>query len=115
MLRFPLHSALRWWGLLLATVTIVLPPAPSLAKDEITWLEVNMPPYLIQEGPLQGQGYGNVIGAILEQHLPEYDHHRLVTNVIRHFDMFKRATRCAALACIAPRTAKRFCIFPSPA
>mgnify|MGYP001810371026 FL=1 len=70
MLRFPVHSALRWWGLLLATVVIVLTPTPSLARDEITWLEVNMPPYFIQEGPHLGQGYGNVIGALIEQQLP---------------------------------------------
>lgn len=115
MLRFPLHSALRWWGLLLlTTVTIVLPPAPSLAKDEITWLEVNMPPYLIQEGPHQGQGYGNVIGAILEQHLPEYDHHRLVANVIRHFDMFKRGDKVCSIGLYRTPEREAFLHFSIP-
>lgn len=82
---------------LLAVLSLLLLPAATFAGESITWLEVHMPPCFIQQGPHQGQGYGNLLAARIRQELPEYEHHRMVTNVIRHFDMFKRGDQvCSA-------------------
>jgi len=65
-------------------------PLPAGARDTITWMEVDMPPFLIQEGIDRNQGYGDVVSAILRQRLPEYDHQKMVTNAIRRFSAFEK-------------------------
>lgn len=79
-------------SLLLCLLTLI-PPQAIAAKDSITWMEVSMPPYFIQDGPAKGQGYGNLVSAIIQEQLPEYVHHKMVTNVIRHFDRFKQGEK----------------------
>jgi hypothetical protein len=38
--------------------------ADVLARDTITWMEVSMPPYLIQDGSDQNKGYGDLVTGI---------------------------------------------------
>lgn len=73
-----------------------------------------MPPFFIQEGPHQGQGYGNVMAALIEQQLPDYDHHRLVTNVIRHFAMFKRGDNVCSVGLYRTPEREEFLHFSIP-
>lgn len=112
--RQPLISAaLRWLRLLLATIGVLL-PATAPAGESITWLEVHMPPYFIQQGPHQGLGYGNAVAARIQQELPEYEHHRLVTNVIRHFDMFKRGDQVCSIGLYRTPEREEFLHFSIP-
>lgn len=73
-----------------------------------------MPPYFIQQGPQQGQGYGSVVAALIQQQLPEYEHHRLVTNVIRHFDMFKRGDQVCSIGLYRTPEREKFLLFSIP-
>lgn len=73
-----------------------------------------MPPYFIQQGPNQGQGYGNVVAARIQQELPEYEHHRMVTNVIRHFDMFKRGDQVCSIGLYRTPEREQFLHFSIP-
>lgn len=56
-----------------------------------------MPPYLIQDGSDQNKGYGDLVTAILQERLPEYEHLTMATNVIRHFDRFKKGEKVCAI------------------
>lgn len=73
-----------------------------------------MPPYFIQQGPHQGQGYGNVVAERIQQELPEYEHHRMVTNVIRHFDMFKRGDQVCSIGLYRTPEREQFLHFSIP-
>lgn len=100
-----------------AAVMLACVPAPCFckeAKDTITWLEVHMPPFLIQEGPQQGQGYGNMVAALIEQQLPDYEHHRLTTNVTRRFDMFKRGDQVCSVGLYRTPEREDFLYFSIP-
>ncbi|MGE4401629.1 MAG: TIGR02285 family protein [Desulfobulbus sp.] len=88
--------------------------APSLAKDSITWMEVNMPPYMIQSGPYKDQGYGDVVERLIQAQLPEYEHHRLYTNVVRHFDMFKRGDKVCSVGLYRTPERESFLHFSIP-
>lgn len=109
-----LVAAFRWLWLLLATIVLPLIPATAPAGESITWLEVHMPPYFIQQGPHQGQGYGNAVAARIQQELPEYEHHRMVTNVIRHFDMFKRGDQVCSIGLYRTPEREQFLHFSIP-
>lgn len=87
---------------------------PSLAKDAITWMEVSMPPYFIQEGPDKNQGYGDVISAILQEHLPEYDHFEMVTNVTRHFHKFQKGEKVCSVGLYRTPEREAFMYFSIP-
>ena len=84
------------------------------AKESITWLEVSMPPYLVQDGPYKNEGYGNVVSAILREHLPEYDHQVVVTNVIRHFDRFKKGEKVCSIGLYRTPERETFMHFSIP-
>lgn len=73
-----------------------------------------MPPYFIQEGPDQGQGYGDVVTAIIHEHLPEYEHHRTVTNVTRHFPSFKRGDKVCSIGLYRNLEREEFMHFSIP-
>lgn len=87
-IRTLLFTSTAWMVILLS---FFVPKAA--ARDTITWLETNMPPYSIVAGPLQRQGYGNVIADLITAQLPEYDHRHLVTNVVRHFNRLHKGEK----------------------
>ncbi|MDD2465424.1 MAG: TIGR02285 family protein [Desulfobulbus sp.] len=93
---------------------VLLFSTPSLAKDSITWMEVNMPPYMIQTGPFKDQGYGDVVERLIQTHLPEYEHHRLYTNVVRHFDMFRRGDKVCSIGLYRTPERESFLQFSIP-
>ncbi|WP_319585948.1 TIGR02285 family protein [uncultured Desulfobulbus sp.] len=86
----------------------------SATKDSITWMEVSMPPYFIQEGPDKNQGYGDLVSAILEEQLPEYEHFEMVTNVIRHFDKFKQGEKVCSVGLYKTPEREEFMHFSIP-
>lgn len=86
----------------------------ALAMESITWLEVSMPPYLIQDGPNKNEGYGNTVSAILRENLPDYDHQIVVTNVIRHFDRFKKGEKVCSVGLYRTPEREAFMHFSIP-
>ncbi len=93
---------------------LMFPPLARALEDSITWMEVNMPPYMIQNGPAQGQGYGDQIERLIQAQLPEYTHHRLYTNVTRHFDMFKRGDKVCSVGIYRTPEREKFLSFSIP-
>jgi uncharacterized protein (TIGR02285 family) len=89
-------------------------PRPSNAKESVTWMEVNMPPQFIQDGPQVNQGYGDVITAILKEQMPEYEHYEMVTNVIRHFNRFKQGEQVCTVGLYKTAERESFMHFSMP-
>lgn len=100
--------------LLVWLLVMGLPLHPASAGESITWLEVSMPPYLIQDGPYKTEGYGNMVSAILREHMPEYDHQVVVTNVIRHFDRFKKGEQVCSIGLYRTPEREAFMHFSIP-
>ena len=100
---------------LLSFLLVSLSALPaSAAKDSITWMEVSMPPYFIQDGPDKNQGYGDVVSAILQEQLPEYEHFEMVTNVIRHFHKFKQGEKVCSIGLYRTPEREEFMHFSIP-
>jgi uncharacterized protein (TIGR02285 family) len=109
-LKRTVHSLITTLSFLL----IALPILPASAKDAITWMEVSMPPYFIQDGPDKNQGYGDVVSAILQEQLPEYDHFKMVTNVTRHFHKFKQGEKVCSIGLYKTPEREEFIHFSIP-
>lgn len=115
MKRIRIFANRLWCPLLIACWWLTLMPLPlAHAKDSITWMEVNMPPHFIQNGALRGQGYGDIVGELLRQRLPNYEHHRMTTNVVRHFDMFRRGDKVCAIGLYRTSERESFLHFSIP-
>lgn len=113
-----INSIRRWrfmwsWAVFI-WLLMIFPSITASAKNSITWLEVNMPPYLIQEGPGKSEGYGNIVSSILQEHLPEYEHHTVVTNVIRHFDRFRKGEQVCSIGLYKTPEREAFMYFSIP-
>ena len=79
---------------LLVILASVLPFSPSLwATEEITWMEADAPPFFIHSGPMQGQGYEDLVTKIIESHLPEYEHEKITANIARHMYNFQHGLK----------------------
>jgi uncharacterized protein (TIGR02285 family) len=100
--------------LTLVLLLVLLLPRTLHAGDEVIWMEPSMHPFFIQEGPDQGQGYGDVVTTIIREHLPEYVHHRTVTNVIRHFGTFKRGEKVCSVGLYRNPEREEFMHFSIP-
>lgn len=99
---------------LLAAFTPPLFSATAPPTDSITWMQVNMPPYLIHDGPDANTGYGDLVAAILQEQLPEYTHYTMVTNVIRHFDRFKQGENVCSIGLYKTPERQEFMYFSIP-
>ena len=108
-----LHTALF---VTIAWVAILLCPRATAvaARDTITWMESDMPPYFINSGPLQRQGYGNVITNLITAQLPDYDHRFLVTNVVRHFNRMKQGEKVCVIGLYKTPEREAFIEFSIP-
>ena len=93
---------------------LLLFTSATWAKDTITWMEVNMPPYMIQTGPYRDMGYGNVVQGLLQANLPQYTHERLSTNVVRHFDMFRQGKKVCSIGLYRTPERESFLHFSIP-
>jgi len=101
--------------IILVSFLLILLAATRLpAQDSITWMEVNMPPYFIQEGPDKNQGYGDAISAILQENLPEYEHFEMVTNVTRHFHKFQQGEKVCSVGLYRTPEREAFMHFSIP-
>lgn len=115
MKESPIFQHRRWQCLVIACCFLIIPPlAPVFARDSLTWMEVSMPPHFIHNGALQNQGYGDIVSKLLRQRLPEYDHYQMTTNVVRHFDKFKRGEKICAIGLYQTPERERFLHFSIP-
>lgn len=101
-------------GACLGTALLLFLCGKGFAQGAITWMEVNMPPFMIQTGPDQHQGYGDTIAAILREHLPQYRHEIMVTNVTRHFDRFKKGENICIVGLFRTPEREQFMHFSIP-
>lgn len=70
----------------------------ALAKDSITWMVSDFPPYAILKGAYSGKGNPDEEIKLLQEYLPEYAHQILVANLVRRVILFKEGKKgCGAL------------------
>ena len=86
----------------------------ALAKDSITWLEANAPPFFIHEGDLKGQGYEDLITQILIEQLPQYEHTHMEANISRHYQQWKQGEKSCSLAMYKTTEREKFAYFSIP-
>ena len=58
-------------------------PASVLAKDSVTWMLSDFPPYSILKGKYIREGRHDKVFELLQEHLPDYEHHEMVGSVTR--------------------------------
>ena len=89
-------------------------PGPAKAKEAVTWMEAVMPPFLIQSGVQQNQGYGNVITNIIQEGLTDYEHDTMTTNITRHFYKFKQGEKVCSVGLYRTPEREEFMYFSMP-
>lgn len=72
-------------------------PQKSQAQDPLAWMEAVAPPFFIHEGDLKGQGYEDVITAILIANLPQYHHTHMKANISRHYQQWKQGEKVCSV------------------
>lgn len=85
-----------------------------MAKDSITWMEAVAPPFFIHDGPLQGQGYEDLITQILKEKLPQYEHTHIIANISRHYQQWKQGEKSCSLAMFKTPEREEFVHFSIP-
>jgi uncharacterized protein (TIGR02285 family) len=73
-----------------------------------------LPPFFIQSGPNQDQGYGDTITHILQKQLPEYTHEEITTNITRHFYKFKQGEHVCSVGLYKTPEREEFMYFSLP-
>lgn len=91
-----------------------LSASPAAALDAVTWMEVEFPPGYIHQGPLQGQGYEDVITRILMENLPGYRHDKMMGNLARMYHEFKQGRRVCNVALFKTPERQTFLHFSIP-
>lgn len=93
---------------------LLMAPAQLLAKDSVSWMEAVFPPFLIQSGVNQEKGYGDVVTDILQEHLAEYEHEEVITNITRHFYKFKQGEKVCSVGLYRTPEREEFMYFSVP-
>ena len=107
LLKSPLY-------LLLAFLFCTSSQSFSQTQDTITWMEAVAPPFFIHKGPLKGQGYEDIITAIIAQNLPQYEHKHMIANISRHYQQWKQGEKSCALAMYKTPEREEFAYFSIP-
>ena len=89
-------------------------PQRSAAQDSLMWMEAVLPPFFIQSGPNQEQGYGDIITHILQKQLSAYSHEEINTNITRHFYMFKQGDHVCSVGLYKTPEREKFMYFSMP-
>lgn len=107
---------LKLYAKLLIVLLALLCPSPGMAEGKmvVTWMEAEMPPFLIKSGPNKDQGYGNVITEIIKTGLPQYHHQEMVTNITRHFYKFKQGEQVCSVGLFRTPEREEFMHFSLP-
>lgn len=84
------------------------------AKEVISWMEAVAPPFYIHEGELKGQGYQDLITALLIKQLPTYEHRHMKANISRHYQQWKEGKHACGLAMFKTPEREEFAYFSIP-
>ena len=98
---------------LFALILLVL-PARAAERETVTWMEAVFPPFFIQHGVSAGQGYGDVVSAILREQLTGYEHQTITTNITRHFYKFKQGENVCSVGLYRTPEREAFMHFSIP-
>jgi uncharacterized protein (TIGR02285 family) len=96
------------------TLLILNVPVLAKAKEAVTWMEAAMPPFFIQNGGQQDQGYGDIITDIIQQGLVDYEHDTITTNITRHFYKFKQGEKVCSVGLYRTPEREEFMYFSMP-
>lgn len=114
MKGYPRTVSAGFTPLSLLFAILLLIPAPSAALDEVAWMEVEFPPGYIHKGPLQGQGYEDVITRILMENLTEYRHDKMMGNLARMYHEFRQGRQVCNVALFNTPERQEFMYFSIP-
>lgn len=84
------------------------------AKETINWMEAVAPPFYIHDGELQGQGYQDIITALIKKQLPRYEHRHMKANISRHYQQWKEGKQACGLAMFKTPERLGFAYFSIP-
>jgi len=95
-------------------IIVALSPRPGTANDQIMWLEAVAPPFFIHQGPLENQGYEDLLTDIFEENMPEYDHVRMQATISRHYQQWKQGEQACSVAMYKTPERTEFAYFSIP-
>lgn len=98
----------------LLLLLLVFNGAALWAKDTITWMEVDFPPFLIQDGEFKGLGYGDVGSAILRENLSQYQHEIVIANLSRQYKEYKEGNHVCTVGLFKNAEREEFMYFSIP-
>lgn len=108
----PTVSLIKILGCILAILALA---APCPAGDRtITWMTADFPPVSIPEGPLKGQGYGDVIQKAIQDRMPEYTHESLLGNMNRLYHEYRQGQPVCSVSLYKTPERKDFIYFSIP-
>ncbi|WP_028583948.1 TIGR02285 family protein [Desulfogranum mediterraneum] len=100
--------------IILAAILGLLSATAGLAKEPLYWLEAVAPPFFIHQGALKGQGYEDLLTALLKEQLPDYEHRHLPANISRHYQQWKQGENACSLAMYKTPEREEFAYFSIP-
>lgn len=77
-------------------------------------MEAVAPPFFIHEGPLEDQGYEDLLTDILEENLPQYNHKRMQATISRHYQQWKQGENACSVAMYKTAEREEFAYFSIP-
>jgi len=110
-----MKSGTRLTAISLSFLFSLLLPFSSSAKDTITWMEADAPPFFIHEGEFKGQGYEDIITDILVEKLDQYSHKRVQASLSRYYQQWKQGEMACAAGMYKTEEREKMAYFSIPA
>lgn len=104
----------KFSGLVCFVCILMVNISSSAARDMITWMEVDFPPFLIHDGEFKGMGYGDVGSDILRENLPQYDHQKTLANLSRQYKEYKEGSHVCTVGLFKNAEREEFMYFSIP-
>lgn len=89
-------------------------PHCLFAQTSVTWLEVNSPPFYINEGKFTGKGYQTKLQNLIEKKLPQYFYDTRYANISRHYELFRKKEHVCAVALYKTPQREKIAYFSIP-
>ena len=87
----------RFFVGILVCSAMLLAAKGSRAEETLAWMEAVAPPFFIHDGGLKGQGYEDLITALLKSQLPQYRHSHMQANITRHYQQWKQGEKVCSV------------------
>ena len=92
-------------------VMVLFSPYAAGAKEVVYWQTVNWPPFQILRGKDAGKGRLNVIIAMFQDRLPQYEHRNIEMNWARYWEKVKGGSLILNSLAIKTEERSRFAVF----